>query len=269
MGLGQTMITLGMFVLLIMTVISANRMLMENTTVELQTRALASSSLIASDLLEEILSKPFDQNVAATESPFRLPLRWDTTAGATNYRIQVSKDSTFTTSVFDSLLTTPTASVGPFNSDSTYYWHVKAYVPAVWGAYGKLWSFKAATPRRQYTDTVKTKATVESDLSISDGSQWGVRSLITLPDNTSTGDYNSKTRLKDIDDYDGYTRIVDTDDIKGFTVAVVVDYVVYTSPDVPTTTKTWFKRVKITVTHPQYLTSDNKMIPVFTAMATY
>ena len=75
--------------------------------------------------------------------------------------------------------------------------------------------------------------------------------------------------LKDIDDYDGYTRIVDTDDIKGFTVAVAVSYVDYLYPDVPSSNRSWFKRVKITVRHPQYLTSDNKMIPIFTAMATY
>lgn len=192
MGLGQTMITLGMFILLIMTVISANRMLMENTTAQLQTEALASSSVIASDLLNEILSKPFDQRVVI-----------DTTA----------------------------------------------------------------TPWLQ--DTTGTKVTVESNLSVSDGSQWGVRSLITLPDSSYTGNYYSKTGLKDIDDYDGYNRIVDYSNIKGFTVAVVVDYVVWTSPNVPTSTKTWFKRVKITVSHPLYLTSDNKMIPVFMATATY
>jgi len=167
-----------------------------------------------------------------------------------------------------SLINTP-ASVGPLGNDTTYYCHVRAYLTAGWSPFSPIDTLKAGRPWSQNTDTVKTKATVESDLSVSDGSQWGVRSLITLPDRSYTGNYKSKMGLKDIDDYDGYTRIVDTDDIKGFTVAVVVDYVVYTSPDVPTTTKTWFKRVKITVTHPQYLTSDNKMIPVFTAMATY
>jgi hypothetical protein len=192
MGLGQTMITLGMFILLIMTVISANRMLMENSTAQLQTEALASSSLIASDLLNEILSKPFDQQVVI-----------DTTATS--------------------------------------------------------W----------LQDTTGTKVTLESNLSVSDGSQWGVRRLVTLPDSSYTGNYNSKTGLKDIDDYDGYTRIANQGNITGFTVAVLVDYVVYTSPDVPTSTKTWFKRVKITISHPLYLTSDNKMIPVFTAVATY
>jgi hypothetical protein len=186
------MITLGMFILLIMSVISANRMLMENTTAQLQTEALASSSVIASDLLQEILSKPFDEKVVIDEG---------------------------------------------------------------------------ATPWVQ--DTTGTKVTVETNLSPSDGSQWGVRSLITLPDSSYTGNYNSKTGLKDIDDYDDYNRIVDQGNIKGFTVAVVVDYVVWTSPDVPTSTKTWFKSVKITVSHPLYLTSDNKMIPVFQAIATY
>lgn len=62
MNLGQTMLTAGMLLLLIMSVISANRMINDNITAQLQAQALASSATIANDLLLEILSKKFDAN---------------------------------------------------------------------------------------------------------------------------------------------------------------------------------------------------------------
>ena len=60
MNLGQTMITMGMFVLLVMSVISANRMLVQNTETGLQTEALTESATIANDIFQEIQSKKFD-----------------------------------------------------------------------------------------------------------------------------------------------------------------------------------------------------------------
>ncbi len=61
MNLGQTMITMGMFVLLVMSVISANRMLMQNSEFNLQTEALTESATIANDIFQEAQSKKFDQ----------------------------------------------------------------------------------------------------------------------------------------------------------------------------------------------------------------
>jgi hypothetical protein len=62
------MITMGMFVLLVMSVISANRMLVQNTETGLQTEALKESASIANDLFQEIQSKSFDQLVDTTTS---------------------------------------------------------------------------------------------------------------------------------------------------------------------------------------------------------
>jgi hypothetical protein len=62
-NLGQTLITLAMFILLMMAVISANRMLVDNASSPLRTEALAASSMIASDLFAEIASKPYDYGV--------------------------------------------------------------------------------------------------------------------------------------------------------------------------------------------------------------
>lgn len=63
MNLGQTMITMGMFVLLVMSVISANRMLMQNAETTLATEALTESATLANDLFAEAQSKSFDHLV--------------------------------------------------------------------------------------------------------------------------------------------------------------------------------------------------------------
>lgn len=51
----------------------------------------------------------------------------------------------------------------------------------------------------------------------------------------------------DIDDYNGFTH---TDSLSGnvhYTISVSVDYVTQGSPDTPTSTRTYFKRMKVTV----------------------
>ncbi len=57
MNLGQTLITLGMFILLIMSVISANRMITDNSQSQLQMQAIVSTASIANDLLLEIMAE--------------------------------------------------------------------------------------------------------------------------------------------------------------------------------------------------------------------
>ncbi len=68
MNMGQTLLTLGMFILLIMTVISANRMMVEDSSSNLSNYALNTSSTIAAELFREIGSKPFDQKVVNPQS---------------------------------------------------------------------------------------------------------------------------------------------------------------------------------------------------------
>jgi hypothetical protein len=63
LNMGQTLLTLGMLILLITCVISANRMLIENSEMQYRSEVLKTSSVIANDLFGEISSKPFDQKV--------------------------------------------------------------------------------------------------------------------------------------------------------------------------------------------------------------
>jgi hypothetical protein len=73
---------------------------------------------------------------------------------------------------------------------------------------------------------------------------------VTLPD---TYPYRSVAGYNDFDDYNGYSRTVDTPTIKGFTISCTVYYVTITNLNVKTTSKTYCKRLVVTVTHPQYI----------------
>ena len=72
MNMGQTMITTGMFVLLVMSAISANRMLNQNAEITLQTEAMELSASIAEDLMAEASAKLFDvyDNGSGTQYPW-------------------------------------------------------------------------------------------------------------------------------------------------------------------------------------------------------
>jgi hypothetical protein len=188
MSLAQTMITLGTFILLIMTVISANQMINDNSKSQLKMQAIGSSAAIANDLLLEITSKPFDRKVVSdtTTTPW--------TQDATGAMVTNATSST-------NGLTTPSDSLG----------------------------------------------------------QWGCRArhLITLPDSSYNGQYKSITKLKDVDDYDGYQRTVTYNGISGFVLDVSVYYVSATIPDTKSTTRTFYKKIEITVSHPQYMTVEH------------
>jgi len=63
----------------------------------------------------------------------------------------------------------------------------------------------------------------------------------------SIGNYN------DFDDYRNYVRVVNTGTIQGFIVKATVTYVATGNPESATTTRTYWKRMNVTVEHPTYL----------------
>lgn len=72
-------------------------------------------------------------------------------------------------------------------------------------------------------------------------------SIVTQPD---TYPYKSPQGYNDVDDYHRYRRTVFTPRMGNFDVIDTVHYVVETSPDTKATTQTFFKKVVITVRHP-------------------
>jgi len=71
-----------------------------------------------------------------------LTLRWNSTAGAESYRLQVATDSIFTATVFDdSSITWTSRQVGPLIISTTYYWRVRAKSSIGSGTWSSVWRF--------------------------------------------------------------------------------------------------------------------------------
>jgi hypothetical protein len=189
MNLGQTMLTAGMLMLLVVTVISANRMINENTQAQYQTEALTTSASLANDLLLEIMSKKYDT--------------YSDTLG--------------------------------YQSSSSF----SAYLGTGWGP------------------------------------NSAERTSCPLPDSSDTDAFKSLNTYNDVDDYDGYSRTtLVTGGLWGqngvrFHVTVVVFYVNPGTPDTKTTSRTFFKRVAVTVQQDQYLNTGLGNAAVYTALASY
>ncbi len=68
---------------------------------------------------------------------------WSTSAGATQYRLQVSTDSTFATTQIDTIQTVDSLNTpaGRLSNNVKYYWHVRAQNVGGNSAYGPLWNF--------------------------------------------------------------------------------------------------------------------------------
>ena len=79
------------------------------------------------------------------------------------------------------------------------------------------------------------------------GCNGGEASMVPLPD---AAPYKSVSGYNDVDDYNGYRRTVSTPRMGNFDVRDSVWYVMESNPDQKSGTQTFFKRVKVTVRHP-------------------
>ena len=82
-----------------------------------------------------------------------------------------------------------------------------------------------------------------------------------LPD-TSTP-FKSIVRYSDVDDYHNYQRIANGPTINGFLLSVKVFYVTSINPDATSSSRTYSKKVEVTVTHSLYLPNGIKIYGVF------
>jgi len=73
-------------------------------------------------------------------------------------------------------------------------------------------------------------------------------SNVPRPDITTP--FRSVRYYNDADDYNGYSRIVNTPLMGQFTVRDTVYYVLESNPDQKQTSQTFFKKIVVTVTHP-------------------
>ncbi|RPI04704.1 MAG: hypothetical protein EHM64_09105 [Ignavibacteriae bacterium] len=96
-----------------------------------------------------------------------------------------------------------------------------------------------------------------------DGAGEQIDGGVDIEDTTKVNDFQSKTKFNDVDDYDGYHRKAWNPRLGWFDVRVVVTYVSETNPDVVESDRTFYKRVTVTVTHPNMITdSEQHIIPM-------
>jgi transposase-like protein len=75
-----------------------------------------------------------------------LTLSWNPAIGATTYRLQISANAAFTTTIFDdSTNATTSRQIGSLTNNTTYYWRVKAKNAGGASAWSSVWSFMTGT----------------------------------------------------------------------------------------------------------------------------
>ncbi len=78
----------------------------------------------------------------AVDQPINLTLSWNPLAGAATYRLQVSTNSVFTTTIADdSSITSSSRQIDSLANNTTYYWHVKAKNAGGTSPWSETWSF--------------------------------------------------------------------------------------------------------------------------------
>lgn len=89
------------------------------------------------------LISPASGSTGVSTSP---SLSWNASSGATSYRLQVSTDSTFTTTTYDtSSLSATSKSINGLASQTKYFWRVNATNSAGTSAWSTVWSFTTAS----------------------------------------------------------------------------------------------------------------------------
>ncbi len=85
-----------------------------------------------------LLASPADGDTVQSTT---MLLAWNASSGADTYRLQVSTDSSFATTVFDdSTLAEANQQVGPLSNNTTYYWRVNAKNTGGTSGWSSVWS---------------------------------------------------------------------------------------------------------------------------------
>ncbi|MFH1739366.1 MAG: hypothetical protein ABIH23_10200 [bacterium] len=107
--------------------------------------------------------------------------------------------------------------------------------------------------------TIGTRIFNTSDLSTTLG--WESGEAFGLPDSSESDVFLSRTSYDDVDDYNHYRRVVRNPRLDYFTLTVSVLYVEEDSPFSDSGSKTFCKKVQVTVTNP-YMPKDQNGVLV-------
>jgi hypothetical protein len=97
-------------------------------------------SISLTDVQADQIKKNFTRKMTTAKVTFN----WEDVAGATNYKVQLSTSSGFTTPIF-TITTTASEYFYPtkLEYNKLYYWRIKAKIGGVWQAWSPTWRFKS------------------------------------------------------------------------------------------------------------------------------
>ena len=161
----------------------------------------ATLSVFTTSAGSTILQTPTD---GLTDAPLAPELTWSAAADVLNYVVQIATDTNFLTIVENAISNTNSHTVvNTLNTNTTYYWRVKATNPCGDGAFSSAFSFSTADP--EYCTSTYTNA----------GSEYIVNVTFNTIDNSS-GDAPT-------DGYEDFTNIttdVDVSDTYDLSVSI-------------------------------------------------
>jgi hypothetical protein len=106
----------------------------------------------------------------ATDQPTTVTHIWNASAGAAQYRLQVSQDSTFTSTVFDdSTIASTSRVVGPLSPGTLYYWRVRGKNGAGVSPWSAPWSYTTTLVVTNEYSVITGWNLVSVPLTVSDG----------------------------------------------------------------------------------------------------
>jgi len=106
-----------------------------------------------------------------------------------------------------------------------------------------------AFDQRTVSGPVTSKDSLTSPLSLT---REGSGEVVPVPDTLTSQGFLSIIKFNDVDDYNGYRRLLNTPRANGYMLAATVRYVSATYPDSASSTKSYSKRMTVTVTSPYF-----------------
>ncbi len=106
----------------------------------------------------------------ATNQALMPTLNWNSSAGATTYRLQVSTDSSFASTLFDdSTLTALSQQIGPLLNTTGYFWRVRGKNAAGTGSFSAIWKFTTTAAITVSYQVAASWGLLSIPLTVSDG----------------------------------------------------------------------------------------------------
>jgi hypothetical protein len=133
------------------------------------------TSLVTLILAAPTLASPVN---GSTEVAINPALTWNASTGATNYRLQVSMDSTFAMTTYDtSGLTGTSKSMSGLSYLTKYYWRVNASNTGGTSAWSATWNFTTiVSPHAPPAPTLASPTTGSTGVSVSPTLSWNASS---------------------------------------------------------------------------------------------